>query len=323
MSITATGNKIKTTIDKAKNILLVIHQNPDADALGSLSAVAEWLDTLGKTHTAFCLGTSIGDCSFINEQRQLIAESRDLAGKNFDLLISLDSGDLEHAGINQLLPELNTKPTIINIDHHATNKNFGQINLVQTDSASTTEILYQLFKGLGVKISGRIASSLLAGIIYDTYGFTNQNTSAKSLEISSALLKNGAKLTRINETILKNKSLPALQLWGTILTRLSHNPNLNIATTIIGSDDLIGDKQDAEVTEGIANFLNNLTGVDAALVLRQEDKQTIKGSLRTNSDLIDVSRLAKIFGGGGHKKAAGFKIKGQLKQTKNGYWQII
>ena len=114
-----------------------------------------------------------------------------------------------------------------------------------------------------------------------------------------------------------------MQLWGRILFRLRVNQELGIATTVVTLEDLADAPQGLEVTEGIANFLNNLSGVSATLILRQEDAETIKGSFRTNSDLIDVAKLATILGGGGHRKAAGFKLKGKLVSTPTGGWQVI
>ncbi|MBN1778880.1 MAG: DHH family phosphoesterase [Candidatus Buchananbacteria bacterium] len=323
MSISLFGPKIQSALAESTNVLLVIHQQPDADALGSLIAITDWLDQLNKNHTGYCLGTSLAECLFVDQTRQLIDRPDLINHQKFDTVLVLDCGDLKYAGLQDWMTQINYQPQIINIDHHASNQYFGHINLVDSNAASTTEIIYQLFKFLKIKFSAPTASALLAGIINDTYGFTNPNTSAKSLDITSQLIKAGAKLGKVSDSILKNKSLADLQLWGTILTRLSHNPNLNIATTIIAGQDIQNDRQNLEVTEGIANFLNNLSGVDAAMILKQEGPDLIKGSLRTNSDLIDVSALAKVFGGGGHKKAAGFRIKGKLIQTEQGHWQIM
>jgi len=104
---------------------------------------------------------------------------------------------------------------------------------------------------------------------------------------------------------------------------LSYNADLGVVSTIVTESDLKENLSPSEVTEGIANFLNNLTGVKASLILQQEAGRIIKGSFRTGDDLIDVSELAKILGGGGHRKAAGFRVKGQLVKTKEGGWQIV
>jgi len=323
MDFNVISRKIYSQISGANNILLIIHPNPDADALGSLAALNYWLIDLGKKPTKFCLNQVVGNLAWIVNFEPLATDFEELVKNNYDLVIVLDSGDLKYAGVDKFFSQFSPKPLIINIDHHLTNQYFGDINLVNLSAASTTEIIYQFFKLLKVKISPKIASALLAGIIGDTYNFTNPNTSFQSLETAAHLLVAGARIDRINDSIFKNKTLETLKIWGEILIRLSYNADLGVVSTIVTESDLKENLSPSEVTEGIANFLNNLTGVKASLILQQEAGRIIKGSFRTGDDLIDVSELAKILGGGGHRKAAGFRVKGQLVKTKEGGWQIV
>jgi len=322
MDISLVGKKIKSKINQATNILIIIHQQPDADALGSLVAISEWLDSMGKDYTHFCLDQPKPNLSWLLKFEPLINDQKLLKEINFDLVIVLDSGDLKYAGAQELISSFSIKPFIINIDHHPTNWEFGDINLVDPKAVSTTEIIYKLFEFLNVEITSTIANAMLAGIIYDTYNFTNPNTTHRSLEIASKLLLAGAQLYQVSNSILKTKSVDTLKVWGKILVRLSYSPEFDLATTVITKEDFTEGMTESEVTEGVANFLNNLSGVKAAMILQQLDDGFIKGSLRTNNDLIDVSKLAKILGGGGHKKAAGFKVKGRLIK-KDGVWKIV
>jgi len=323
MEITVVGQKIYSQIKGAKNILLVSHQNPDADALGSLMALSEWFDQLGKTYTKFCLNQPTDNLGWLVNFEPLVTDPQLLFDDHYDLVIVLDSGDLQYAGVADILMKFSPKPTIINIDHHFTNQNFGDINLVDSAAVSTSEIIYHLFKLLKIKISPRIASVLLAGIIGDTYNFTNPNTNYQSLATASDLLLAGANLEQVSDSILKNKTVNTLKIWGKVLVRLRYNTELKVVSTVVTENDLKDQPAGQEITEGVANFLNNLAGVKAALILQQQEPGIIKGSLRTNSDSIDVSKLAKMLGGGGHRKAAGFKIKGQLVRTESGEWQIV
>jgi len=323
MEISAVSQKIYSQVNRAKNILLITHQNPDADALGSLASFEQWLRNLSKNYTKFCLTQPAKNLSWLIDFEPLVAEGEKLIQENYDLAIIFDSGDLAYAGVDKIIPRLNPRPLIINIDHHPTNIFFGDINLVDPSAVSTTEIIYQLFKLLKIKISAKIASAMLAGIIGDTYNFTNPNTNCQSLISASNLLLAGANLDLISSSIFKNKTVEILKIWGEILVRLSYNPELKIVSTVVTADDLKGNLPVAEITDGVANFLNNLAGVKAALILEQQEQGLIKGSFRTNDDLIDVSKLARILGGGGHRKAAGFKIKGQLARTESGEWQIV
>ena len=317
------ASKIFSKIKQAKNILLVIHRKPDGDALGSASAFSQFLSIENKNHSVFCLDQPPAHYLFLTGFNQISNDPTKFFKKQFDLIIVFDSGDLEHAGLKDLLPKLSPRPFLINIDHHLTNQNFGDLNLVNPQAVSTTEIIFQLFYQQQFKISKEIATSLLTGIVTDTLNFTNPNTTFYSLKIAAELLLVGARLPQINEFTFKNKTLATLKLWGRILTRLTKNHQLGIVTTVVTNQDLAEYQIEAELTDGIANFLNNLTDVKAALILKEQGDGTIKGSLRTSGDLIDLVRLAKILGGGGHQKAAGFTIKGSLVKSKQGYWQII
>jgi len=324
MDFTISAQKINQAVQRAKNILLIAHQRPDADALGSLMSLAEWLGNSGKNCVSFCrdLPSVTENLAFLFNLDLLVSDPALLATQQFDAVIVLDSGDLSYAGVSDILPKLSPVPVVINIDHHATNTNFGDVNLIDSQAVSTTEILYRFFQINKIRISPAMATGLLAGIIFDTSNFTNHNTTHGSLEVASRLLLAGAKLPQINDFILKNKTLGSLRLWGRILLRLNYEPEFGIASTVIVKQDIQDQLSGREVTEGVANFLNNLSGVKAVLILYQEEPGLIKGSFRTNDDLIDVAKLAKILGGGGHRKAAGFKIKGELVELEAG-WKIV
>ena len=312
--------KISNHLQTAEKILLVCHQQPDADALGSVSALSHWLNDLEKNHDKFCLNQPAGNLAWLLNFESVITDIDVLPENNYDTVIVLDSGDLKFAGLADYFAGLDNKPFVINIDHHPTNNGFGDINLIDTAAVSTTEIIYNLFRGLRFKIPPKVANALLAGIISDTYNFTNPNTSESSLEAAADLLTSGASLTRVSDLILRNKSLEMLQAWGEILIHLNYNPNFNSVSTVILKKEI---DASLDVTEGVANFLNNLTGVKVVIILQQLPDNIVKGSLRTNDDLIDVSELAKMLGGGGHRKAAGFRLNGELVKSEAGQWTII
>lgn len=322
MELNIASQKIQSKIKEADNILLVCHQQPDADAVGSIVSLSEWIFSLGKKQTKFCKDPSPESLAWLTNFENLETKAGNILHNDYDLMIVVDSGDLQYAAMDDIVKRFTKKPFIINIDHHATNKFYGDLNVVDINAASTTEIIYRIFKTLKINISPRVASALLSGIIGDTYSFTNPNTGQQSLEAASGLLLSGASLPKVNDSVLKNKSVDMLRLWGRALTRLRYNPRLDMAVTVVTHEDMADFNHDYEAVEGISNFLNNLDGVKAALILIQQGEM-VKGSFRTNNDLIDVSKLAKMLGGGGHKKAAGFKVKGQIKEDENGFYQIV
>ena len=260
--------------------------------------------------------------SWILNFDSVITDPAEILKRQYQTIIVLDCGDLKYAGLSTILSQLAPEVVLINIDHHLSNENFGHINLVDTTLASTTEIVYSLFKAWEIPIPTSVANGLLAGLLYDTYNFTNSNTSEDTLKVASELLLAGAWLPQVSESILKNKTIGAVQLWGQALSRLQYNKRYGIATTVITEKDLAELPDALMAIEGVANLLNNLGNVKAALILQQIGPNVIKGSFRTNDDLIDVSKLAKILGGGGHKKASGFKINGRLVETETG-WQVV
>ena len=322
MEFNIISQKVKSKIETAENILLVCHQQPDADAVGSVVAISEWLMAMGKSPTKFCKDPAPASLEWLSNFENLETKVGEIIKQDFDLVIVVDSGDLKYAGLEEVLQYFNRRPFIINIDHHATNQFFGDINVVDTAAASTTEIIYRIFKNLKIKIPARVASALLAGIIGDTYSFTNTNTDQRSLDAASGLLISGASLPQVNDSVLRNKNIETLKLWGKVLLRLQYNPNFDMAVTVVTAEDFQESGLDMEAAEGISNFLNNLDSAKAVCVLAQQGEM-VKGSLRTNSDLIDVSKIAKMLGGGGHKKAAGFKVKGQIVKDSAGHYQIV
>ncbi len=314
-------NKLEQLILAAKKILVMTHQKPDGDALGSGLAFAEFLDALGKQNDFFALGPISSTGDFLPGRKKIKDDFDEISLSCYDLIIMLDCGDFKQTGIE---PELRTLPAefpIINIDHHQTNENFGVLNIVDPESSSAAEIVFSLFEQLNFSFSKDAATLLLTGLITDTANFSNPATTFSSLEAAGKLLARGAKLGEISSNVLQNKSLDVLKFWGVILSRLTENKDLGIVTTVITQEDLELANLDEEALEGVTNFLNNLKGAKMVLVLKALEDGKIKGSFRTTTPGIDVSRLAKTFGGGGHAKAAGFTIPGKLVKI-NGGWMV-
>ncbi len=315
------GPQILDRIKKSNHILLLSHEKPDGDTLGSSLAMAQFLDKKNKKYKYFCPDKPADYFNFLPKIEKLIFDYQNIDLNDHDLIITLDCADLKRTGIADDISNIKEKITLINIDHHQSNENFGHYNLVLPQASSTSEIIYKLFDFLSVDIDKYIATSILTGILTDTMNFTNAATNQESLKIASNLLNKGARINQIINQISQNKNLLALKLWGDVLSRLEFNPQYNAAYTVITQND-IKDKQISleDARDGLANFLSNLQDIDFILVLSEENKNTIKGSLRTTKDNIDVSQIAKALGGGGHKKAAGFKIPGKLAKNEKGWY---
>lgn len=314
--------QILDAIKKANNILLISHEKPDGDTLGASLAVAQFLDKQGKTHVHFCADKHAAYFSYLPKIENIINDSNKIELTDHDLIITIDCGDIKRTGLAENLLALKDQLTLINIDHHVTNNNFGRHNLVVPTASSTSEIIFNFFAYNNIEVDKYMATSLLTGILTDTMNFTNAATTQESLKIAAELLNKGARVNQIVSSVTKNKNLNSLKLWGEVLSRLEYNPQYNFAYTVITQNDLQENNISAEEAgDGLANFLSTIEDIDFILVLIQDNDNLVKASLRTTKDHIDVAQMAQAFGGGGHQKAAGFSIKGQLLKTKEG-WQV-
>lgn len=317
------AKQIYSALQRANNILLIPHQNPDGDALGSVTALMQLLQTLGKDHTIFCATEYSKKLEFLPGIEFLTTDAAIWKKNNFDLIVVVDSADLSYAGINDHVYELNPKPMIVNIDHHATNDYFGDLNLVIEKASSTCEIIYQLYKINNVRIDRQMATCLLTGLITDTANFTNSATTFQSLQVASDLITRGGDIKLIKKIIYKDKSVNGLKLWGTMLSRLTKHDNHEIVYTYITQEDIQKHGANEDEIEGVANFMNALSEGKAALVLKELHDGSVKGSFRTTRDDTDVAALAKKFGGGGHIKAAGFTVNGPIDEAMSHIWSTL
>jgi phosphoesterase RecJ-like protein len=268
----------------------------------------------GKEAHIFCVTPiKVERWEFLRHAERVSSDPKLIQNPSVDTIIVLDSGDLRYAGIADLIA--GHKATIINIDHHATNEHFGHYNLVLPAASSTTEVLYNFFKYGQASINKPMATSLLTGLITDTDSFTNAATSADMMQAASDLVRHGGNLNTVTGSTIKNKSVAALRLWGTVLSRLQKNDALSLAYTYITQQDLKDHNLTDTESEGIANFLNNLEDTKIALILKETADGKVKGSFRTTRDDVDVTILAKKLNGGGHKKAAGFTTEGTIEEV--------
>lgn len=301
--------QIYRAINTAHYPLLISHENPDGDTLGASLALSYHLTKEGRQHQHFCIDNPAYYFSYLPQIEKINSSQENIDLHNHDLVIAIDCGSIKRTGLAENLEKMRNSLSIINIDHHQSNDYFGQYNLVNPAASSTSEIMYKFFTINSLKIDKYIATALLTGILSDTMNFTNAATTKESLKIAAELLKYGARTSQIFNNLMQNRNLFALKFWGKILSRTEIHPEYNFAYTAITREDLSSAAIEREDIDGLANFLSSLQDVNFILVLSEEENQTIKGSLRTTKDDIDVAKIAKIFGGGGHKKAAGFKVE--------------
>ncbi|MDA3802986.1 MAG: DHH family phosphoesterase [Patescibacteria group bacterium] len=315
-------------IVNSKNVLLIGHLSPDSDALSSVSVFIDVLSSLQIDYYAFTLLKKENEYEYIPHSEK-IQNTPPKTLKNFDAIIVFDCGSIERTALEKEILEtkINKSAYIIDIDHHQKASNYADIEIRRQDKASTSMIVYDVLKANNWPITKNISEAVLSGIIGDTGCFTHSNSSAEAIKVAAETLSYGAAFHKIIKESTNKSNLLSLKIWGKMIDNIHFNRKTGLISSGITEkelNDLEDNEEDDKAVEDlfgiIVSFICSIKDVKVALLLREE-KGIIKGSLRTNQDYIDVSKIASQFGGGGHKKAAGFSRKGYLERTETG-WKI-
>lgn len=315
------AKQIHNEIQKLDNFLLVAHQNPDGDTLSSISSFSQMLEQIGKKYSLFCKTIVPKQFEYL-KNIHLTSKDPEIWSEQYDAIIVFDSGDLAYAGVDEFIKK-QKNPLVINIDHHTSNLRFGEHNLVVDNLSSTVEVIYNYFLVNKVKINSDIATSLLTGLITDTDNFSNAATSKEALSMASYLINKGAKFKKIHDHVVMDKNVAILKLWGIVLNRLEIHEKTDIVYTYIKQEDLSKCGVTEEEIGGLSNMMNHLKEGKAIFVFREKPSGNIKASTRTTLEGVDLSKIAGLFGGGGHKKAAGFEIPGPMEMAIEHVWSTI
>ncbi len=303
----------------AQRILIISHKNPDADSIGANLALREALENIGKQVTSTSVDPVPESCLFL---RKADAYVRDFNISDFDLVITVDCGSHKLMAFHEKKPELldREKVKLINIDHHPSNDFFGNTNIVMPDTPATCFMLFLLLSYYGWVITPTMATSLLQGLYYDTGSFMHSNTSADCLRVAARLKALGADLERSVKEQFHTASIPKLRLWGRALSRATLNDKKAVVAAVT-EQDYKEENATPEDLSGLVHYLNHVPGAKFCMLLTEDFKGNIKGSLRTQDETMDLSALTGLFGGGGHKKASGFTVPGRL--TQKTVWDVI
>ena len=233
--------------------------------------------------------------------------------KQYDLIVVLDTADVALLGsVYSDNIDLFSSIPVLNIDHHISNTRFGQLHLIDPTAASATELLYQWFMSIPdwkAKMTPDIATLLLTGLITDTRSFQNPNTTPRSLEVAAELLEYGARQQEIIQHIYKTKPLSTLKIWGRALNSIQIDPQARIVWSSISKEDLQEMGATSKETHGILDeLISTIPDADVHVLFTELENGGLKASARSSTS-VDISALAaKAYGGGGHPRAAGFKV---------------
>jgi len=235
----------------------------------------------------------------------------------FDLIFIMDSSNPDQTGpFFRENADLFYEVPIVNIDHHVTNEYFGQVNWVEVTATSTCEIVLSLIEALEGESKQKlmnedIATCLLNGVISDTGSFQNANTTPKAFSIAAQLLAAGARQQEIVKYLYKTKELSTLKLWGRTLSRINYDPDYRLVwSTIYLKDFEETGAKESEIAGLIDELLTSAPDAEIIMLLKETSNGIVRGSLRSIRKTMDVAKMSEqIFGGGGHKQAAGFSYQ--------------
>lgn len=303
-----TLDNIKEEIQKASKIVILTHESPDGDAIGSSLAVYNALKQLNK-NVDVVIPEHPETFDFLTGADEIKKET-DV--EQYDLAISLDASDMKR--LNGFAKYFEEAKVTINIDHHGSNTMFADYNFVNIDAPACCQILILVLEFLGVNITKEIGTCLLTGIITDTGGFKYQGTSKETFEFTSWLLSIGVNVSDVYRRVLEIRTKGNFALMKLAIDRLELLEDGKIAFTYITKEDeeKVGAKNGDH--DGLVDIGRTIEEVEVSILLREADG-FFKGSLRSN-EYVNVSDVCMMFGGGGHIRAAGCTIHMPLVEAK-------
>jgi phosphoesterase RecJ-like protein len=286
---------------------LTTHERPDGDAVGSLAAMQQVLAALGKDAVAFLAADEFPlpyEYRFIKLEGLATEPPGDLAQRT---LIFLDCGNIDRTPAAVLRRE--DGGALINIDHHHDNTRFGTLNLVDPNSSCTAEMVWDLMHGLGVEPTQAIGEALYVGLVTDTGRFMYENTGPRAHRMAAELIADGVDAHAIYRRLYEGIPQGKLELLARGLTNVERFDGGLLTLTHLTREDYRSTGADESYSEGVVDHLRSVEGTAVAGLVRDQLSDSTpkrKVSLRATDDRIDVSRIARAGGGGGHRRAAGF-----------------
>jgi len=292
----------------------VTHENPDGDALGSLLATTLALRALGKDAEMLLMGDAPlpREYHFLQLDGLLREPPADAADR---VLVAVDCAKADRIGAD--VSPFEHAPLVLDIDHHHDNTRFGDVNLIVAQASSTGEVLRDVFRELGVEVTPEIAEPLYVALVTDTGRFQYSNTTPKALRLAAELVEAGADVHQVFQEVYESVEFAKLKLLARALERAKVLEGGRIIVSFLVRSDFSEVGAAEPYSEGIIDYLRAVEGAELAVLIREIPRDggpTHKGSLRASVDELDVSMIARLFGGGGHRQAAGFSSEQSIDE---------
>lgn len=297
-----------------ERFVVVTHENPDGDALGSLLAMTVVLRGLGKDVVMYLAGKAPLPAEYTFMQLDgIVRELPADAGER--VLVAVDCAKADRIGPD---PEpIERTSLVVNIDHHHDNSRFGDVNLVVADASSTGEVLRDVFRELGVELTPEIAEPLYIALVTDTGRFQYSNTTPKSLRLAAELVEAGADIHAVFQQVYESVEFAKMKLLARALERARVLEGGRIVVSYLVRTDFAEVGAAEPYSEGIIDYLRAVEGAELAVLIREpprDEGPTRRVSLRASIDELDASAIARSFGGGGHRQAAGFSSEASVDE---------
>jgi phosphoesterase RecJ-like protein len=313
---TQTTSDLQAVADAIRSndrFLLVTHENPDGDALGSLLATKLALDQLGKDSVMYLYGDAPlpREYGFMELSGIMREPPTDAAER---VLVAVDCANETRIG-----PDLNlleAAALTLDIDHHHDNSRFGDVNLVVGDASSTGEVLRDVFTELGVELTPEIAEALYIAVVTDTGRF-QYNTTSKTLRLAAELVEAGADVKRVFQGVYESVEFAKLKLLGRVIERAKVYEGGRLVVSYLLRSDFTELNLAEAYSEGLIDHLRGVEGAEMAALIREPPRREgppRRVSLRASNDELDVSAIARKSGGGGHRQAAGFSSDASVEE---------
>jgi phosphoesterase RecJ-like protein len=300
---------VQAELERHRRVLISTHVSPEGDALGSALALAHALRGVGKEALVVNRDPVPRLLDFLPADG--LYRQVDRPEEGYDVLVVVDCGDLERTALfHERRP-----PLIINIDHHVTNKRFGQINWVDPGAAATAVMIAALLGDLQIGLSKEIALCLYTALMTETGSFKYSNTTPAVFRLAAELAERGVQPAWVSHQIYERNTVNRLKLLGAVLERLEMSADRTVAWVTLPAGLFTRTGTTAEDAEDFVNYPRSLTETEVAILLRDAEPGRVKVSFRSSGE-VDVAAIASQFGGGGHRKAAGCTVAGTLDTIK-------
>ncbi len=290
---------------KAEDVLLLCHKNPDGDTIGSAGAICWALKALGKQAAVLCADGIPAQYSYM----QIPAYTGQFTPR---YVVAVDVASIQLFG--DAIRDY-TQRIDLCIDHHASNAGYAIETLLDSEAAATAELLYRLIPSMGVQLTPRIADCLYTGLSTDTGCFRFSNTTAKSHQVAAGLIGAGARVEELNTILFESKSRERMEIERIALNQLEYHFDGRCALIWLTRDQIAGSAVKLDELENLTSLPRMIEGVQVGLTLRQQPGGSWKISVRTQKE-VDACAIARRLGGGGHSRAAGCELEGNLCNTK-------